>query len=45
MSVLRGKKIIFEQSKNKPFDFKKLGAIILDDNQEKYYYDYFYLLK
>ena len=44
MSVLRGKKIIFEQNKNKPFDFKKLGAIILDDNQEKYYYDYFYLL-
>ena len=44
ISVLRGKKIIFEQSKNKPFDFKKLGAIILDDNQEKYYYDYFYLL-
>ena len=44
MSVLRGKKIIFEEKKKKTFDFTKLGAIILDDNQEKYYYDYFLLL-
>ena len=28
----------------KTFEFTKLGAIILDDNQEKYYYDYFLLL-
>ena len=43
-SVLRGKKIIFDQSDNKTFNFKKLGAVILDDNQEKYFYEYFYLL-
>ena len=43
-SVLRGKKIIFEQRNNNIFDFKKLGAIILDNNQENYFFDYFYLL-
>ena len=43
-SVLRGKKIIFEHNSNKTFDFPKLGAVILDDNQEKYFYEYFYLL-
>ena len=43
-SVLRGKKIIFNQIDNTKFDFQKLGAVILDNNQEKYYYEYFYLL-
>ena len=43
-SVLRGEKIIYNQNYNSTFDFKKLGAVILDDNQERYYYEYFYLL-
>ena len=44
ISVLRGKKIIFEMEKNKPFKISKLGAVILDDNQENYFFEYFYLL-
>ena len=44
MSVLRGEKIVFQQTNKKIFTFSKLGAIILDDNQEKYYYEYFLLL-
>ena len=44
ISILRGKKIIFDLDKNKTFKITKLGAIILDDNQEKYFFDYFYLL-
>lgn len=43
-SVLRGKKIIFNQKNNDIFEFSKLGAIILDNDQEKYYFEYFYLL-
>ena len=43
-SVLRGKKIIFELEKNQPFKITKLGAVILDDNQENYFFEYFYLL-
>ncbi len=44
MTVLRGKKIIYNLNRNKPFEYTKLGAVILDDNQERYYFDYFYLL-
>ncbi len=44
MTVLRGKKIIYNLDRNKPFEYTKLGAIILDDNQERYYFDYFFLL-
>ena len=44
MTVLRGKKIIYNLDRNKPFEYTKLGAVILDDNQERYYFDYFYLL-
>ena len=43
-SVLRGKKIVFEQKNNNIFNFSKLGAVILDDNQENYFFEYFYLL-
>ena len=43
-SVLRGKKIIFNQNFNNSFNFRKLGAIILEDNQENYFFEYFYLL-
>ena len=43
-SVLRGEKIIYNQNYNTTFNFRKLGAVILDDNQENYYYEYFYLL-
>ena len=43
-SVLRGKKIIMGQKSKEKFSFRKLGAVILDDNQEKYFYEYFYLL-
>ena len=43
-STLRGKKILFDQKKNDDFEFTKQGAIILDDNQKQYYFDYFYLL-
>ena len=43
-SVLRGKKIIMGQNKKDKFSFRKLGAVILEDNQEKYFYEYFYLL-
>ena len=43
-SVLRGKKIIIGQKNDDIFDFRKIGAIILDDNQENYFYEYFYLL-
>ena len=43
-SVLRGEKIIYNQNYSSNFDFKKLGAVILDDNQENYFYEYFYLL-
>ena len=42
-SILRGKKIIPIHNKN-TFNFKKIGAVILDDNQERYYFEYFYLL-
>ena len=42
--VLRGKKIIFGQKKDDIFEFRKQGAVILDDNQEKYFFEYFYLL-
>ena len=44
ISVLRGKKIIFELEKNQPFKITKLGAVILYDNQEDYFFEYFYLL-
>ena len=44
ISVLRGKKIIYQINKNKPFQITKLGAVILDDNQEIYFFEYFYLL-
>ena len=43
-SVLRGEKIIYNQNYNNTFNFRKLGAVILDDNQEDYYFEYFYLL-
>ena len=43
-SVLRGKKIIMGPHNKDKFYFRKLGAVILDDNQEKYFYEYFYLL-
>lgn len=43
-SVLKGKKIIFNQKKNGIFNFSKLGAIILDNNQENYFFEYFFLL-
>ena len=43
-SVLRGKKIIFNQKKNNLFNYRKLGAVILDNNQENYFFEYFYLL-
>lgn len=43
-STIKGKKILFNQKENNTFEFTKQGAIILDDNQEKYYFDYFYLL-
>ena len=43
-SVLRGKKIIFRQKNDDTFEFTKLGAVILDENQENYYFEYFYLL-
>ena len=43
-SVLRGEKIIMGPKFNDKFGFRKLGAVILDDDQEKYFYEYFYLL-
>ena len=43
-SVLRGKKIIYNQNFNDSFHFRKLGAVILDGNQEYFFYEYFYLL-
>ena len=43
-SVLRGNKIIFNQKNNINFKYSKLGAIILDSNQQNYYFEYFYLL-
>ena len=43
-SVLREDKIIYNQNYNSTFNFRKLGAVILDNNQENYYYEYFYLL-
>lgn len=43
-SVLRGKKIIYNQKNDNTFKFRKLGAIILDDEQERYFFEYFYLL-
>ena len=43
-SVLRGKKIIFRQKNDDAFEFTKLGAVILDDNQENYFFEYFFLL-
>ena len=43
-SVLRGKKIIMGQKNRNKFSFSKLGVVILDDEQEKYFYEYFYLL-
>jgi len=42
-SILRGKKIIPIKNKN-TFIFSKIGAVILDENQEQYYFEYFYLL-
>lgn len=43
-SVLRGKKIIFGQKNNDTFHYRKQGAVILDKDQENYFYEYFYLL-
>ena len=43
-SVLRGKKIIYNQKNNNIFNFRKLGAVILDNDQKNYYFEYFYLL-
>ena len=43
-SVLRGRKIIYNHKKNDLFKARKLGAVILDNNQENYYFEYFYLL-
>ena len=43
-SIIKGKKIMFNQNSNKYFQFSKQGAIILDDNQKQNYFDYFYLL-
>ena len=43
-SVLRGKKIIYKQKNNNIFNFRKLGAVILDNDQENYFFEYFYLL-
>ena len=43
-SVLRGKKIIYGQKNDNIFNFRKLGAIILDNEQESYFFEYFYLL-
>ena len=43
-SVLRGKKIIYNQKNNNIFKFTKLGAVILDNDQENYFFEYFYLL-
>ena len=43
-SVLRGKKIIIDQKNNNIFNFRKVGAVILDDEQENYFFEYFYLL-
>ena len=43
-SVLRGKKIIMNQKNNTFFNFTKVGAVILDNNQEDYFFEYFYLL-
>jgi len=43
-SVLRGKKIINGLKSDNMFNFKKQGAVILDDNQEKYFFEYFFLL-
>jgi predicted O-methyltransferase YrrM len=37
-SILRGKKILFQEI------LSKQGAVILDNNQKKYYFEYFYLL-
>jgi predicted O-methyltransferase YrrM len=42
-SVLKGKKIMFKGKKNY-FSFSKQGAIILEKDQKKYYFDYFLLL-
>ena len=44
ISILRGKKIIYDLPKNETFKITKLGAVILDDHQENYYFEYFYLL-
>lgn len=38
-SVLKGKKILYKHR-----ILGKLGAVILENNQRKYYFDYFYLL-
>ena len=43
-SVLRGKKIIYNQKNNVTFYNSKLGAIILDSNQQNNFFEYFYLL-
>ena len=43
-SVLRGKKIIYHQKNDNIFNFRKLGAVILDNDQENYFFEYFYLL-
>lgn len=44
MSVLKGKKIMISQKKEDNFSFKKLGAVLLEPNQQNYAFDYFYLL-
>ena len=46
MSVLRGKKILFRQNNDNKdvFIFTKIGAVILDNKQEDYFFEYFYLL-
>ena len=44
-SVLRGEKIMFNKRKNNTlFEFSKQGAVILQKNQERYYFEYFFLL-
>ena len=44
MSVLRGKKIMISQKNDNKFGFKKIGAVILEPNQQNYVFEYFFLL-
>ena len=43
-STLRGKKIMFNERNNTLFEFSKQGAVILQKKQERYYFEYFFLL-